>query len=141
MVFLLAGLFLAMPCARAQIAADQPASALRPPARNAVVLGIVGLRAEALRVSLVGLLRAELAAMSLSLVERPPSPDLSAWAGGAVRSDDTLLAILLDARSDQGWRAVSSRTPPASKPSLVSRSLRPALCATGSRWPRRPWKP
>jgi hypothetical protein len=106
MVFLLAGLFLAMPCARAQIAADQPASALRPPARNAVVLGIVGLRAEALRVSLVGLLRAELAAMSLSLVERPPSPDLSAWAGGAVRSDDTLLAILLDARSDQGWRVV-----------------------------------
>jgi hypothetical protein len=75
-------------------------------ARTAVVLGIVGLRADAARGSLVGLLRAELAEMRLSLVERPLSTELSAWANDAVRSEATLLAILLDARSDEGWRLV-----------------------------------
>jgi hypothetical protein len=71
-----------------------------------VVLGIVGLRTEAARGSLVGLLRAELAEMRLSLVERPPSTELFAWASDAVHSETTLLAILLDTRSDEGWRLV-----------------------------------
>lgn len=90
--------------ARAQASADRVAE--QPRARTAVVLGIVGLRAEAARGSLVGLLRAELAEMRLSLVERPLSRELSAWASDAVHSEDTLLAILLDARSEQGWRIV-----------------------------------
>ena len=99
-------IFLFARSARAQASADRVTGEPQPYARTSVVLGIVGLRADALRGSLVGLLRAELAEMSLSLVERPPSRQLSTWASHAVRSEDTLLAILLDARSDQGWRVV-----------------------------------
>jgi hypothetical protein len=91
--------------ARAQASTDR-VGAEHPHARTVVVLGVVGLRAAAQHGSLVGLLQAELTEMSLSLVERPPSRDVAAWASDAVRSHDTLLAILLDARSDQGWRLV-----------------------------------
>lgn len=75
-------------------------------ARSEVVLGIVGIRAEALRESLVNLLAAELATARLSLVERPPSRELAGWAAEVVGSEHTLLAILLDARNDQDWRLI-----------------------------------
>lgn len=91
--------------ARAQ-ALHESASGVQSRARVEVVLGVVGLRAPAQHDSLIGLLNAELGGMSLLLVEHPPSPQLSVWASEAVRSERTLLAILLDARGDQGWRLV-----------------------------------
>lgn len=91
--------------ARGQALAEQT-SREQARTRTEVVLGVVGLHAEALRVSLVGLLQAELSELSLSLVERSPSREVSAWASEAVRSERALLAVLLDARSDRGWRLV-----------------------------------
>jgi hypothetical protein len=91
--------------ASAQLPAE-PAADEQSLARSQVVVGIVGMRSEALRGGLIGLLRAELAAMGLSLVELNPAQELSVWASRAVQSERTLLAILLDARSDQRWRLV-----------------------------------
>jgi hypothetical protein len=105
MLLLVGSIWLCTGPVKAQVVA-QGTSGEQSPARTEVVLGVVGPRAEALRGSLLALLRAELAELSLTLVERPPSRELSTWAGEAARSESTLLAILLDARSDQGWRVV-----------------------------------
>lgn len=105
MLILVGGAWLCTGPAKAQLLAEGTSSR-QSRARTEVVLGIVGPPAEALRGSLMSLLRAELAEMSLTVVERAPSHEVSAWADEAVRSERTLLAILLDARSDQGWRVV-----------------------------------
>jgi hypothetical protein len=76
------------------------------PARTEVVFGTLGGGAQPARGSLVALLRAELRGMSLSLVENQPTEPLSAWASKAARSRRVLAVILLDGRSEQGWRLV-----------------------------------
>jgi hypothetical protein len=74
--------------------------------RTEVVLGTIGLGAQSVRGSLVALLTAELRRLKLSLVEDQPSEPLSAWAIDATRSGGVLVAILLDGRSEQGWRLI-----------------------------------
>lgn len=81
-----------------------PAPAETPPARTEVVFGTLGIGAQPVRGSLVALLQAELRGMSLSFVEDQPTEPLSAWARKA--TGRVLAVILLDGRSEQGWRLV-----------------------------------
>lgn len=75
-------------------------------ARTEVVLGTIGLRAQPARSSLVALLSAELRGLSLSLAEAEPTEPLSAWATSTARPGRVLAVILLDGRSERGWRLV-----------------------------------
>lgn len=87
----------------------EPAPLVTPepsPARTEVVFGTIGSGAQPVRASLVALLGAELAAMSLSLVEGQPAEPISEWASKATRSRRALAVILLDGRSERGWRLV-----------------------------------
>jgi hypothetical protein len=92
--------------ARAQSDPAQPARAETPSSRTEVVFGTLGTGAQPVRGSLVEVLQAELRAMSLSLVEDQPAEPLSAWASKATGSGRVLAVILLDSRSEQGWRLV-----------------------------------
>lgn|GEM_PF-4929544 len=76
------------------------------PARTELVFGTIGIGAEHVRVSLVGLLEAELRGIRLSLVESQPAEPLAEWAHKATRSKHALAVIFLDGRSEQGWRLV-----------------------------------
>jgi hypothetical protein len=75
-------------------------------ARTEVVLGTIGIHAQPVRASLLALLAAELGRMKLSLVEEATGESISAWASESTRSGRVLAAILLDGRSEQGWRLV-----------------------------------
>jgi len=77
-----------------------------PTVRTEVLLAIVGSGAKDVRGSLVALLDRQLHAMGLSLVEQQPAGSVSDWATGASRSKHGLLAIVLDTKSDTGWRLV-----------------------------------
>ncbi|MDF3064970.1 MAG: hypothetical protein K0R38_571 [Polyangiaceae bacterium] len=92
----------------AEAKAEPPAVVASEPlvARTEVVFGIIGSSAQPAQGSLVSLLGAELGGMSLSLVERPAAEPLSAWARQATLSRRVLAVILLDGRSEQGWRLV-----------------------------------
>ena len=87
----------------------QPSDASASPqaslARTEVVFGTIGIRAQA-RDSLISLLAAELRGMRLSLEEDQPQLPLSVWANQATHSERVLAAILLDGRSEQGWRVI-----------------------------------
>lgn len=84
----------------------EPARADASPARTKVVFGTLGIGAQPVHGGLVALLQTELGAMSLSLVEDQPAEPLSAWASKAAGSGRVLAVILLDGRSEQGWRLV-----------------------------------
>jgi hypothetical protein len=76
-------------------------------ARTEVVLGTIGIHAQPVHGSLVALLRAELSRMKLALVLKEQTGESpSAWAIESTRSGRVLAAILLDGRSEQGWRLV-----------------------------------
>lgn len=75
-------------------------------ARTVVVFGAIGLRTQPVQGSLAGLLTAELRGAGLSIVQTPVTEPLSAWATDVTGSQRVLAAILLDARSERGWRVV-----------------------------------
>jgi hypothetical protein len=85
---------------------SERARAETPSARTEVVFGTIGTCSQPARASLLALLGAELRGMRLSLVENQPGEPLSAWASNATHSPRVLTAILLDCRSDEGWRLV-----------------------------------
>jgi hypothetical protein len=86
---------------------EERASPAASSARTEVVLGTIGIHAQPVRGSLVALLRAELGRMKLSLIEKEQTGESpSAWAIESTRSGRVLAAILLDGRSEQGWRVV-----------------------------------
>jgi hypothetical protein len=92
----------------AEVKAEPAGKVLLPkpsPARTEVVFGAIGIRAQP-RDSLMALLAAELRGTSLSIVEDQANEPLSAWASRATRSRRVLAAILLDGRSEQGWRVI-----------------------------------
>lgn len=101
MALLLAAVWLVAAEARAE-----PPPSEMTPVRTELVFGTIGIGAQAVHASLVALLRAELRGMSLSLIERQPAEPLSGWAREATGSGAVLVAILLDGRSEQGWRLV-----------------------------------
>jgi len=84
------------------------------------VFGAIGLRAQPVQGSLAEVLAAELRRMSLAIVQAPATEPLSAWATEVTESPRVLAAILLDARSDQGWRVVVID---ASRGRAIARSL------------------
>jgi len=98
-------LFLAS--ARAQAEPAEPAvdSAITQ-GRTEVVFGAIGLRAQPAQGTVSGMLTAELRQMGLVVVQAPATEPLSAWASEVTKSRRVLAAILLDVRSEQGWRVV-----------------------------------
>jgi hypothetical protein len=93
---------LAAAVARADTA--ESASAEMSAARSEVVLGTLGIPAQPVRESLVALLHSELRAIRLSLVEDQSAQPVSAWARKSTGSGRVLAVILLDGRSEHGWR-------------------------------------
>lgn len=91
---------------KAKAAPPEPVTSAPSPARTEVVFGTIGTSARPARGSLVALLGAELRGMKLSLVEVQPTEPLPEWANNATHSGRVLAVILLDGRSEQGWRLV-----------------------------------
>ncbi len=101
----LAAALLSTARAQAQTPTSPPSSD-RAPSRTQVIFGTVGIRAQEARGSLIALLAAQLGGLQLVLVEDEPSEPFSAWALRATRSQRVLAAVLLDGRSEHGWRLV-----------------------------------
>ena len=92
--------------ARAERPGALPPVTTATTARQEVVVGMLESPDGRVRAVLGPLLRAELAALGLSLIENDPGPDLSGWAETEARRSRTLMAVLLDTRSPSGWRLV-----------------------------------
>ncbi|HEX6277993.1 MAG TPA: hypothetical protein VFZ53_33345 [Polyangiaceae bacterium] len=74
--------------------------------RREVVVGVSGPFDADARATFVRLLRAELDAQQLVLLENDPRGEPRAWAHTVTRSERRLLAVLLDTRAPAGWRVV-----------------------------------
>jgi hypothetical protein len=77
-----------------------------PELRSEVVVGVTGPVDTSARATLVRLLRSELEAQRLVLVEEDPSGEPRGWARTVTRGERRLLAVLLDTRAGVEWRLV-----------------------------------